>query len=113
MRFLADRLRAGEWVHVFPEGGRTRDPSAKLRMPFKRGLAELIRAAQPLALPFHHSGMERVLPIGQRWPSVGHTVQIRFAEAIDTAQELANHSAEALTRWAEERLLELERQALR
>ena len=113
MRFLIERLKMGEWVHMFPEGGRTRDPSARLRLPFKRGMAELIRAAQPLAVAFHHRGMEGVLPIGQRWPSWGQSVQLRFAEAVDTAQEIAQLSSEAITRWAEERLQTLELQSAR
>lgn len=108
MDFLAERLRAGEWVHVFPEGGRTRDPEARLRRPLKGGLARLVRESRPLLLPFHHHGMQGVLPIGAWLPRVGNRVRVLFGEVHDSATGLADQGMDAITAWAEEVLLALE-----
>lgn len=112
MDFLAERLAAGEWVHLFPEGAQTRQPDALLHTPLKAGLADLIRRARPIVLPFHHRGMREVLPIGVIVPRVGHTVTVRFAESVDSAAGLADKSVAELTQWATEQLLALQAQAL-
>ena len=83
LAFLAERLREGQWVHIFPEGGRTRDPLARLSTPFKPGIGRLLDAARPIALPFYHYGMQRVLPVSSRMPRPGHRVRVVFGEAID------------------------------
>lgn len=110
MRFLAERLRAGEWVHVFPEGTRSREPERVLT-PLKSGLANLVRDGRPLLLPFHHRGMEKVLPIGARWPRVGQVVSVRFGRVTDSAPELCARPLPEITAWAQEELLALEREA--
>lgn len=103
MTFLRDRLRAGDWVHLFPEGGRTREPDARLRRPFKGGIGRLLDETRPVALGLYHHGMARVLPIGARVPSSGHAVTVRFAEpaACDDAfvSRLAPAAADAPARW--------------
>ena len=76
--FLAERLKKGEWVHIFPEGGRTRDPAARMRTPFKLGIGQLLSEAKPIAMPFYHYGMHNVLPIGKTVPGRGHSVTVRF-----------------------------------
>lgn len=108
--FLEERLDDGDWVHVFPEGTRSRTPQ-ELHRPFKPGLAFLIRATRPLLLPFHHRGMEDILPIGTRFPRFGNTVSVRFGEITDAAAGLADASIEEITTWAEEQLLGLQAQA--
>ena len=80
LAFLTERLRQGEWVHLFPEGGRTRDPEARMRTSFKSGIAQLLAEAKPIAMPFYHYGMHHILPIGQKIPSRGHSVTVRFGE---------------------------------
>ncbi len=82
LRFLSERLRAGDWVHIFPEGGANRDPRPRLRYPFKAGLGRLVDEARPLALPFFHLGMERVAPHGQS-PRRGHHARVLFGEPAD------------------------------
>lgn len=64
MDFCVERLRRGEWVHIFPEG-RVNVEKAALR--FKWGVGRLVRdaaaaAAAPLIVPVWHEGMDRVLP---------------------------------------------------
>ena len=121
LAFLVERLREGAWVHIFPEGGRTRDPEARLRRPFKTGIGRLIREASPTLLPFYHRGMEAVLPIGARLPRVGQRVSVHFdaPAQVDDAWLEARESAEpesgelcALTAWCEARLVALERRVL-
>lgn len=111
MDFLQERLQQGEWVHLFPEGGRSRDPQGRLRTPFKGGLAHLVRSAQPLVLPFHHRGMQAILPIGARVPRVGKRVVVRFGSLTTSAEGLASLEPAAITTWAEDQLLQLERDA--
>lgn len=111
MRFLSERLEAGDWVHVFPEGGRSREPDATLRLPLKDGLATLVERTHPVLLPFHHRGMHRVLPIGARLPRAGHTVSVRFAEPLEGVQELADTGTEAIMDWATRALVQLEARA--
>jgi monolysocardiolipin acyltransferase len=109
MHFLAERLDAGDWVHIFPEGGRSRDPEGRLQTPLKAGFAELVQAASPIVLAFHHVGMDRVLPIGSWVPRVGKAVTVRFGEPVDSRTELSSRSIAEITAWATEQLLTLER----
>lgn len=107
MDFLRERLRAGDWVHVFPEGGRSREPE-HLRTPLKTGFAHLIKATRPLVVLFHHKGMEKVLPIGAKLPHIRQHLSVRFSEVTDSADGLADLSIEEITAWAERELLALE-----
>ena len=110
MSFLADRLAVGEWVHIFPEGGRTRDPKAGLRLPLKNGMAQLIQASEPLLLPFYHQGMDSVLPVGARIPRLGQNVRVIVGEVLDGSAGLAHQSQEEIMTRVEQLLLKLERQ---
>jgi monolysocardiolipin acyltransferase len=83
MHFLSDRLKAGEWVHLLPEGGRTREDAAQMRDSFKAGIGMLVAEAKPLALPFYHYGMQNVLPVGAVRPRSGNEVRMVFGEAIN------------------------------
>jgi 1-acyl-sn-glycerol-3-phosphate acyltransferase len=91
--FLADRLREGAWVHIFPEGGRTRDPQGLMTPAFKPGIGRLMEEARPLALPFYHHGMREVLPIGALRPRRGKTVRLLFGEVFDSADDLRELAA--------------------
>ncbi len=112
MKFLAARLKVGDWVHIFPEGSRSRDPHGRLQTPLKTGLAELIRESAPMVLPFYHDGMSNVLPIGSRLPHMGKTVTLRFGEPNDSTLQLAELSSAQITEWATNQLLALEAEAL-
>jgi len=112
MHFLTERLQAGEWVHIFPEGGRTRRPGGRLRRPLKPGIAHLVRAARPLLLPFHHKGMHDVLPIGARLPRLGRTVTLRFGDHLASDEGLADQEPRSVMSWVEAQLLALERQTM-
>jgi monolysocardiolipin acyltransferase len=108
MKFLAERLRLGDWVHVFPEGGRSREPEGRLRSPLKSGLAHLVEASRPLLLPFYHRGMQQVLPVGARLPGWRKRVQVVFGEVTDSAEGSFAAGREQITAWVEAQLRALE-----
>lgn len=120
--FLTERLKAGEWVHIFPEGGRTRESGARLRVPFKIGIGRLMVEAQPIAMPFYHRGMENILPIGSALPRRGKKVIVEFGTATDLAGDWAETHLEAdaspedrwrqATNWAQAQLEALQAQML-
>jgi monolysocardiolipin acyltransferase len=69
------RLAAGDWVHIFPEGTRSRDGKMG---PVRKGVGRLVAAcaeAQPVIVPFVHSGMEEVLPKGSLLPKANKEVR--------------------------------------
>ena len=119
LTFLADRLKAGEWVHIFPEGGRTRDERAKMRRQFKLGIGQLISDARPILAPFYHYGMQDILPIGKTLPSRGKTVKVLFDEPVIVDDDWLNRlgisdttpaieAYQRLANWSYERLRRLE-----
>jgi monolysocardiolipin acyltransferase len=93
LAFLEDRLREGAWVHMFPEGGRTRDPRALIRRPFKSGIGRLMTAVQPIALPFYHYGMHEILPVGAKLPRRGKTVRVLVGDPIDCSDDFLQEAA--------------------
>jgi monolysocardiolipin acyltransferase len=93
LAFLEDRLREGAWVHIFPEGGRTRDPRALIGHPFKSGIGRLMTQAQPIVLPFYHYGMHEILPVGAKLPRRGRTVRVLFGDPIDCNDDFLSQVA--------------------
>jgi monolysocardiolipin acyltransferase len=120
LAFLRERLRAGDWVHYFPEGGRTRDPAARLRASLKSGIGRLVVDASPVALAFVHAGMENVLPIGARFPKKGQTVRLRFGAPVVCGPDFLRSlgagpgggGEERVAAWAQETLSALQSQLL-
>lgn len=68
------RLAAGDWVHIFPEGTRSRDGKMG---PVRKGVGRLVAscAEAPVIVPFVHSGMEEVLPKGSLLPKANKEVR--------------------------------------
>ena len=91
--FLRERLNEGHWVHIFPEGGRTRDPQALMGASFKSGIGRLMAEARPAVLPFYHYGMHEVLPVGARLPRRGRTLRVVFGEAVDCDEAYVRQAA--------------------
>lgn len=117
--FLLQRLALKDWVHIFPEGGRTREDAGKLKTPFKLGIGRLLAEAKPIAIPFYHYGMHDVLPVGSSIPRTGNKVLVQFAAATDINDQWLseNYPAlqsrdrwQALTDWSYHQLAALERQ---
>ena len=119
--FLIERLRQGDWVHIFPEGGRSREPNGRLQLPLKIGIGKLIYEARPLVIPFYHYGMHDVLPIGSAIPRTGKRVRVCFGDprVVDRSWWLRQlgqriedvepqYAWRIATNWAEDELLKLE-----
>lgn len=77
------KLNNGGWVHIFPEGSRSRD-GGKSMGSAKRGVGRLVLDADsiPIVVPFVHSGMQEVVPIGATLPRVGKTVTVLVGDPI-------------------------------
>lgn len=72
-----ERLAAGDWVHIFPEG--TRSADGVTLGSVRKGVGRLVAAMPPdgpppLVVPFVHRGMENVMPRGAVLPAVGQQV---------------------------------------
>lgn len=94
---VIDKLNDGDWVHMFPEGTRTRDGT--LGKP-RLGVARLIAEPRitPLVVPFYHSGMETILRRGEWIPvNVGQRLCVLVGEPIDYSDLLARRDAGELT----------------
>ncbi|BDA47309.1 probable Tafazzin [Coccomyxa sp. Obi] len=100
MRAAEARLAAGDWVHVFPEGTRSRDG----RMGHARkGVGRLVAACKqtPLVVPFVHSGMDAVIPRGSALPRPGRAVRLLVGEPIPVADLMRAAEDQA---WSDDRL---------
>jgi monolysocardiolipin acyltransferase len=102
MRVAADRLRAGDWVHIFPEGTRGGGGGARM-LPARRGVGWLVAACDtpPLVVPFVHSGMEGVVPRGAALPRPGREVRVLVGPPVAVEDLLAAAAAEG---WGEREL---------
>ncbi|EIE23442.1 glycerol-3-phosphate 1-acyltransferase, partial [Coccomyxa subellipsoidea C-169] len=100
MRAAEARLAAGDWVHVFPEGTRSRDG----RMGHARkGVGRLVAACRqtPLVVPFVHSGMDAVVPRGSALPRPGRSVRLLVGDPILVADLMRTAEEQA---WPDDRL---------
>ncbi|PIN15643.1 Phosphate acyltransferase [Handroanthus impetiginosus] len=83
MDLAISKLNRGGWVHIFPEGSRSRD-GGKTMGSAKRGIGRLILDSDniPLVVPFVHTGMQDVMPVGAKFPKIGKTVTILVGDPI-------------------------------
>ncbi|XP_012089006.1 tafazzin [Jatropha curcas] len=77
------KLNSGGWVHIFPEGSRSRD-GGKTMGSSKRGVGRLVLDADtvPMVIPFVHTGMQEIMPIGANFPRIGKTVTVLVGDPI-------------------------------
>lgn len=78
------KLNRGGWVHIFPEGSRSRD-GGKTVGSAKRGIGRLVLDADnvPMVVPFVHTGMQEIMPIGAKFPRVGKTVTVLVGDPVE------------------------------
>uniref|UniRef100_A0A5B7BCX3 Phospholipid/glycerol acyltransferase domain-containing protein n=1 Tax=Davidia involucrata TaxID=16924 RepID=A0A5B7BCX3_DAVIN len=99
MDMAISKLNCGGWVHIFPEGSRSRDGGRTMGSA-KRGVGRLVLDADniPMVVPFVHTGMEEIMPIGAKFPRIGKTVTvlvgdpIHFDDLLDNMDENQNVS---------------------
>lgn len=95
MDMAISKLNQGGWVHIFPEGSRSRD-GGKTMSSAKRGVGRLILDADniPLVVPFVHVGMQDIMPIGAKFPRIGKTVTVLIGDPIylDDLLKEGNHN---------------------
>ncbi|GJM91974.1 hypothetical protein PR202_ga08397 [Eleusine coracana subsp. coracana] len=84
MDMALSKLNSGGWVHIFPEGSRSRD-GGKTVAPAKRGVGRLIMDADslPIVIPFVHTGMQDIMPVGKRIPTAGKRVIVVVGDPIN------------------------------
>ncbi|KAA8545179.1 hypothetical protein F0562_019932 [Nyssa sinensis] len=101
MDMAISKLNSGGWVHIFPEGSRSRDGGRTMGSA-KRGVGRLVLDADniPMVVPFVHTGMQEIMPIGAKFPRIGKTVTIligdpiHFDDLLDNMDENRNVSRE-------------------
>ncbi|KAF3454528.1 hypothetical protein FNV43_RR04976 [Rhamnella rubrinervis] len=83
MDLAISKLNRGDWVHIFPEGSRSRDGGKTLGSS-KRGVGRLVLDADniPIVVPFVHTGMQDIMPIGANFPRIGKTVTVIIGDPI-------------------------------
>ncbi|CAH8361600.1 unnamed protein product [Eruca vesicaria subsp. sativa] len=99
MDIAISKLNNGGWVHIFPEGTRSRD-GGKTMGSAKRGIGRLILDADtlPMVVPFVHTGMQDIMPIGASVPRIGKTVTVIIGDPIPFNDLLDTERAKHVSR---------------
>lgn len=96
MSFCLDRLKDGQWLHIYPEG---KVNVEKEYIRLKWGVGQLISTSPivPIVIPMYHLGMDEVLPTKKPYiPRIGKRVTVCIGEPIDfdeTLKELDRNGA--------------------
>ncbi|CAH0764666.1 unnamed protein product [Diatraea saccharalis] len=114
--FCIERLSAGEWVHIFPEG---RVNVEKEHIRFKWGVGRIVADApcMPLVLPIWHEGFDKVLPNQEPYllkfrkhvyMNVGEPIQLEhLLDRLRKANATEEETRKAITDRIQEELLRL------
>lgn len=92
MRLVADCLRAGEVVGIFPEGTRSADGTVA---PFRTGVEFLVRRSGAPVLPVGIDGAHRAFP-RKAWLPRPRKIVVRYGEPWSADRVLAPGGVEAL-----------------
>ncbi|KAL9233313.1 hypothetical protein vseg_008331 [Gypsophila vaccaria] len=95
MDLAISKLNNGGWVHIFPEGSRSRD-GGKTVGSAKKGVGRLVVDADktPMVVPFVHTGMQEIMPIGANFPKIGKTVTVLIGDPMEFDDLLNGEGAE-------------------
>ncbi|XP_040380087.1 uncharacterized protein LOC102720486 isoform X1 [Oryza brachyantha] len=95
MDMALSKLNSGGWVHIFPEGSRSKD-GGKTIAPAKRGVGRLVMDADslPVVIPFIHTGMQDIMPVGKRIPRAGKRVIVVVGDPINFDDLIIHNSDE-------------------
>lgn len=93
------KLNNGGWVHIFPEGSRSRDGGRTIGSA-KRGVGRLVLDADniPVVVPFVHTGMQEIMPIGANVPRIGKIVTVLVGDPIEFDDLLNAEGSELASR---------------
>jgi len=103
-------IAAGDWCHVYPEGGIWQEKTLggrkngqeQLKGKLKWGVGKLIAHApnRPIVIVFYFSGTEHLTPMDLTTrkilsyiPTYGHKVKIRFSEMLNFEDLIRCHEA--------------------
>jgi len=100
------RVRLGEWVHIFPEGGRSR--TIDLRKGRKGAGKIAFHNPDAIILPFCFYGLERVLPVGAKMLRPFQKAFISIGDTMEfSAQKQALSMPESYQQIADEMMLKI------
>ncbi|XP_059313201.1 uncharacterized protein LOC132064284 isoform X2 [Lycium ferocissimum] len=99
MDMAISKLNRGGWVHIFPEGSRSRD-GGKTMGSMKRGIGRLVLDADnvPIVVPFVHTGMQDIMPVGAKLPRIGKMVTVLVGDPIEFDDLLAAGEKDNMSR---------------
>ncbi|CAO2832819.1 unnamed protein product [Amaranthus hypochondriacus] len=99
MDMALSKLNNGGWVHIFPEGGRSRDGGRTIGTA-KRGVGRLVLDADrtPIVVPFVHTGMQEIMPIGANFPRIGKIVTVLIGDPVEFDDLLNTEGTELVSR---------------
>jgi 1-acyl-sn-glycerol-3-phosphate acyltransferase len=77
------RIDSGDWVHFFPEGGRSRDMHLR---PARPGVGKVLyHTPEARVIPICFYGTQDVMPVGAKLPVPGKKVHVSVGDPIDPA----------------------------
>lgn len=123
----ARRVAAGNWCHVFPEGGiwqrkelggRQNDRVREIGK-LKWGIGKLIAHSpqRPIVIPFFFMGTETITPLHpvtkkleKSIPNIGHKVHLQFGKSIEFDDLIKEHEAQYGPLWKYSASVEIDKQ---
>lgn len=82
---LIRAVKNGGILHIYPEGTRTRNGEIG---GGKEGIGRIVYESGAPVVPLYHQGLEKVLPIGSGFPSIGKEIRIAIGAPIYFQEEL-------------------------